>query len=330
MNTAQRQFCFVAFAFSSLALPTAVQGAVTGFGVTATGALFKFDVDVPAVTTPIGNIGFTPEAIDFRPLAAGQTDPVLYGIDVGPVTTQLYTINKATAVATPVGAGFPTVGAGYTLAGGNNPIGFDFNPRTLQADNSIRIRLVASNGTNLRLNSDTGLVAAVDTALAFVAAPGASPFVDAAAYINNSVATLAAGGTTQLFTMDLRTDHLYLQNPPNNGSLNDIGSFGFGVDGNPGAGFDIYSDPISIDDTIGGDRGLAVFTRDATAGGAYLLYEVNLATGATTNGRLVGGGIGFEGGFSVMPGVIPEPGTCTLLLSAIGLGLGIRRRRGGQ
>jgi len=119
---------------------------------------FRFDVDLPAAVTTIGNLGITPNAIDFRPLAAGQTDPVLYGIDVGPTTTQLYTINKNTAAVTPVGAGFPTevAGAGgYSLAGGNNPIGFDFNPRTLQADNSIRIRLVASSGTNLRLNSNT-------------------------------------------------------------------------------------------------------------------------------------------------------------------------------
>ena len=169
-------------------------------------------------------------------------------------------------------------------------------------------------------------MAAVDTPLAFVPAAGA-PFVDASAYTNNNLATAAAGGTTQLFAIDMRTDSVYLQNPPNNGSLNLVGPLGVSVDGNSGAAFDIYTDPSSTDDTTAGDRGLAVFTRSATAGGAYLLYEVNLTTGSISNGRLVGDGLDFSGGFAVMPTAIPEPATFTLLAGALGLTFATRRRR---
>ena len=69
-------------------------------------------------------------------------------------------------------------------------------------------------------------------------------------------------------------------------------------------------------------RGLAVLRRSATAGGSYLLYDVNLATGAITNGRLVGGGLDFTGGFAV----VPEPGAAALVALVVPVLLGRRRR----
>lgn len=282
-------------------------------------------MDSPASTTTIGNLGIIPDAIDFRPLASGQTDPVLYGIDVGPTTTQLYTINKATAAVAPVGPGFPSQAGSYSLL--NSTIGFDFNPRTLQADDSIRIRVVSSNGTNLRLNSNTGLIAAVDTALAFAGGTN-SPFVDAVAYINNNAATTPAAGTTGLYDLDSRNDGVYFQNPPNSGTLNLVGPFGVTIDGNPNMAFDIFTDPLSVDDSLAGDRGLAVYQRTATEGGAYLLYDVDLANGQTTGGRLVGGGLDFAGGFAAEPQPIPEPSLCGLLAAGLAAA-SLRRRRNG-
>jgi hypothetical protein len=305
-------------AFLLLASSDPAGAALTAYGVTGNGNLFRFDPDSPGTATTIGNMGITPDAIDFRPLAPGETDPVLYAIDVGPVIAQLYTVDRTTAAVTSVGPGFPTVGAGYSLL--DATIGFDFNPRTLQADNSQLIRLVAGNGTNLRLNSDTGGVAAVDVMLAFAGAGGA-PRVDAVAYINNNVATTAAGGTTALYDLDHGEDDLYTQNPPNNGTLNSVGAFGVTIDGDPNMAFDIYTDPFSIDETIGGDRGLAVFRR----GGAYMLYDVDLANGATTGGRLVDGGIDFTGGFAVAPDPIPEPGV--LAMGLLTMGASMRRGR---
>ena len=300
------------FSIAVLSVAATQANAQTGYGVTANGSLFRFDVNSPGTITTIGNLGIVTDAIDFRPGTG-----VLYGIDVGPTTSQLYTINPNTAAVTPVGPGFPSVvagAAGYNLA--DQTIGFDFNPRTLQADGSIRIRLVASRAANLRLNSDTGLVAAVDTPLAYsvVGAPG----VDAVAYTNSGAST--AGGLTTLFGIDATADNLVRQGgvdgtpSPNGGLLTTIGPFGATINGQANVGFDIFS--TGTDDTNADDLAYAVFTRpDAPVGdpGRFLLYDVNLATGATTNGRLVGASVDFTGGFAV----IPEPSSFALLLGGL-------------
>jgi len=303
-----------------LLLCQAPAAAQTGYGVDANFTLFSFDVTAPATSTTIGNVGFLPEAIDFRP---GTNQ--LYAIDVGATTTQLYTINIANGVATPVGAGFATTGVDYDLSG-NQSFGFDFNPKTLQADTSMRIRLISTNGENLRLNSNTGLIAAVDVDLS-ISPSGASPFTDAAAYINN---VPEVGGTTILFDMDIRNNSLYTQSPPNNGTMNLVGAFGATINNvQRGIGFDVYTDPLSVDATIGGDTAYAVLERpDAPINGplgAYLLYNVNLATGAITGGALVDGGRNFDGGFAILPGV-PEPSTFALAALAAMAGI-IRQRR---
>jgi len=294
------------FAAGLLAIAVAGQNVLAGpigYGVNASNQLFRFDLANPsAPVVVLGNVGFLPEGIDFRP---GTSD--LYAIDVGPNTTQLYTLNTTTGAATAVGSGFNSTGAGYDLTG-NQVFGFDFNPKTLQVDNSMRIRLVTSSGGNLRLNSSTGQIAAVDTGL-LISPSGNSPFITAAAYTNNIPAT---SGVTELYVMDARNDSLFLQNPPNNGTLNLIGSFGATIDALGTMNFDILTAQNDADTTIGGDTGYAVVQRTATSGGAYMVYNVNLATGAITGGALVGGGAGadFSGGFAV---IVPEPGTIALL-----------------
>lgn len=314
----------IAAAASFAALSSA--SAQTAFGVNAAGQLFRFELSAPSVVTTIGPVGFVPEGLDFRPGSLS-----LYALDVGPNTTQLYTINIDTGAATPVGAGFNSTGTfgpnatPYNLLG-NQTFGFDFNPTTLQVDNSMRIRLTGTSGTNMRLHSATGGIAAVDGNLAF--GDGSSGFVDGSAYINNKP---TIGGTTALYDMDSRNDELLIQNPPNAGGLVTIGSFGVTVNANRNIGFDIYTDPSSVDTTIGGDFGYAVFTRnDAPIGGplgAYLLYDVNLATGATTGGALVGPAnspFDFEGGFAIAPVVVPEPSALGLLAAG---SLALLRRR---
>ena len=331
----------VALAALGVAGQAAAQG--LGYGVNGSGQLFKFDLSTPnAAVTNIGApLSFVPEGIDFRPAAVAPfAVRALYAIDVGAVNTQLYTIDITTGIPTAVGPGFPSVVAGsYNLATGG-PFGFDFNPTTLQGDNSMRIRLIGANGgVNLRLNSDTGLVAVVDTPLLY--ANQNSPFADAAAYINSNKAVAAAGGTTVLFDMDSRSDQLSTQNPPNAGTLNPVGIFGVGVDAVAGIHFDVLTDLGDVDPTIGGDRAYAVLQRPGVpadpgnvvpigADLTYLLYNVNLTTGETTGGALVGinGGnpaADFGGGFAVT--YIPEPATMVVALTAV-LGLaGAARRR---
>ena len=288
-----------------------------GYGINGNGELFHFDVDDPANVTVVGGVGIVPEGIDFRP---GTSK--LYALDVGPNTTQLYTINIHTAAATPVGPGFNSSGPNYDLTT-NQTFGFDFNPTTLQPDDSLRIRVVGTSGTNLRLNSSTGLIQNVDANLAF-AGTGNAAFVDGAAYINNIA---RAGGVTTLYDLDSRNDALLRQAPPNDGTLNTVGPFGVTIDANRNMGFDIYTPLGSTDDSIADDLAFAVLTRDATADGNYLLYDVNLATGQITNGALVGPALtpfSFEGGFAVNP--VPEPSA--LALVAVGVAaLGALRRR---
>jgi hypothetical protein len=330
-------------ALATLGVAGAAVAQGTGYGVNGSGQLFKFDLSTPnAAVTNIGApLGFVPEGIDFRPAAAAPfAVRALYAIDVGEVTTQLYTIDIATGVPTPVGPGFPSVvAASYNLASGGS-FGFDINPTTLQADNSIRIRLIGANGgANLRLNSNTGLVAAVDGALLY--SNQNSPFADAAAYINSNKATI--GGTTVLYDMDSRSDQLSTQNPPNAGTLNPVGIFGVGVDAVAGIHFDVLTALNDADPTIGGDQAYAVLQRPGVPenGGTavpigadltYLLYNVDLTTGTISGGALVGinGGnppADFSGGFAVT--YIPEPTTVALAF-CVGVAIASRRRQVGR
>jgi hypothetical protein len=301
-------------ALAALVTTPALAGSVpslTAYGVTANGTLFKFDPFNTASAVTVGNLGVVPEAIDFRP-GTGQ----LYAIDVGTTTTQLYKVDTTTAALTPVGAGFPTVVAGsYSLSG---PVGFDFNPRTLQGDGSVRIRVTATGGANLRLNSDTGLVANVDTDLHIGTN---APFVDASAYTNSAASTVAAAGTTALYDLDSRNDALYVQSPPNDGALTLVGSFGVSIPANTPMSFDIFSQNAA-DDSIADELAFATFRRSDDGGVNYLLYDVNLANGQTTGGRSVGGGLDFTGGLAVT--IAPEPATLATMLGAATL---LRRRR---
>lgn len=294
-----------------------------GYGVNEARKLFRFDLSTPSSVTEIGTVSFLPEGIDFRPGTS-----TLYAIDVGIFLTQVYTIDVTTAVATPVGAGFATQGTGplgiaYDLQNSGS-FGFDFNPKTLQGDNSMRIRLVGTTGVNLRLNSSTGQIAAVDTALEYNAADtndGVPPQVDAAAYINNIPEN---GGTTTLYDLDFGLDILATQNPPNAGNLNTVGPMGVTVDANQNMGFDVHTDAGTLVNSA-----WAVLKRpDAPINGplgAYLLYVVNLGTGQLTDGALVGPAAtpyDFEGGFAIDARLVPEASTWAAMLAVGGMAVG--------
>lgn len=176
--------------------------------------------------------------IDFRPLN-GQ----LYALGS---TSRIYTINLGNGAATAVGAQLPTLLAGTEF-------GFDFNPTV------DKIRVVSNTGQNLRLDPVTGGITATDGTIN----PG-TPTLSAAAYTSN----FAGATSTSLFVIDHSTDKLYLQNPPNNGTLVERGSLGINIDG--ANGFDIGSTS---------DKAYLI----ATVAGATKIYTVNTTNGSATS-----------------------------------------------
>jgi hypothetical protein len=194
----------------------------------------------------------TPVSKTIAGLQGGET---IIGIDFRPATSQLYALGSSSRLY------ILNLGTGAAVQVGTLPLtpalsgtdfGFDFNPTV------DRIRVVSNTGQNLRLHPVDGIVVATDGTIN----PG-TPQVSAAAYTNN----FAGATTTKLFVIDHNTDKLYEQNPPNNGTLVEIGSLG--VDITSANGFD-----------IGGTSNKAWLL--GTSGGMTKIYSINTTTGAAT------------------------------------------------
>jgi len=242
-------------AIISIAIPTEP----VAYAINSSNELVIFNPFNPApVNKSITGLvsGETILGMDFRPLN-GQ----LYALGS---TSRLYTINASSGVAAVVGTGPLS-----TLILGTD-FGFDFNPTV------DMIRLVSNSGQNLRLNPNTGIVTAIDGILS----PG-TPSVTAAAYTNN----FAGATATVLYDIDTQNSRLYKQDPPNIGTLVEVGPLGVTATG--ANGFDIGS-------TSGTAYALL------TVGGVTKVYTINLTTGAATAGATLTGntrsftlGLGF-------------------------------------
>ncbi len=195
-----------------------------------------------------------------------QSGETLLGLDTRPATgelyalgssSRLYTINIVSKKATAVGA------TSFTPALSGSSFGFDFNPTV------DRIRIVSNTGQNLRAHPVTGAIAVVDTNLAYATndiAAGQIPAISGAAYINNDTNPATA---TVLFDIDTALDTLVIQNPPNNGTLQTVGSLG--VNTSSIVGFDVAG-------SDGTAYAALTLEGDKRAG----LYTINLVTGAAT------------------------------------------------
>lgn len=247
----------------SLGATSAASAAETIYGLTASNKLVTFASDRPGLTsTPLAISGLQAGedvvGVDFRP-ATNQ----LYAVGS---TSRLYLVDTVTGVATQVGAQFATLLSGTSF-------GIDFNPA---AD---RLRIVSNNGQNLRVNPNTGAIAAVDPALN----PG-TPAVEGAAYTNSFPGTTL----TTLYDIDPTAGTLSIQNPPNNGTLVTVGTTLFAgqpaVALNAGGDFDIVSRPGETDlalallnTTIGGAQRARLHTVDLVAGTAALIGNLPAA-----------------------------------------------------
>jgi hypothetical protein len=246
------------------------------FGLTRSGEIVVVNRDRP---------GRILSKLTLSGLADGEG---LVGIDVRPATgqlygvgnaSQLYTIDVATGVATPIGA---------PLSPGlqGDAFGVDFNP---VAD---RLRVVSNTGQNLRINPDTGAVT-VDGSLAFAvgdANAGTTPHVTAAAYTNS----IAGATATTLYTIDVGLGILATQNPPNDGTLNTVGRLQLArlfwflrdllrLDDRDDLGFDIVSDG-------GNNEALVVMPLNHRV---TFLMEIDLANGNLTGLNAIGGSSGI-------------------------------------
>jgi hypothetical protein len=204
--------------------------------------------DVQVITGLPG--GVTLRGIDFRPLTGD-----LYGVGSDNV---VYRVNPQTGIAVAEGPAFTPALRGTSF-------GVDFNPTV------DKIRVVSDAAQNLRLNVDEGTVLSADKDLN----PG-TPQVVGAGYTNSSF-NATKPVATQLYVVDAASDQLFLQNPPNDGTLTmgkrlriDVGSQ---------TGFDI----------AGAENTGYLVTSTARSRGSNL-YRVDVTTGKTREIGRVGGG----------------------------------------
>lgn len=191
--------------------------------------------------------------IDFRP-----ADADLYALSS---RANLYVIDAESGEAT-LKSTLAADGAdgSDTFAGLEGEVfGVNFNP---VAD---RLRVVSDSGQNLRINVDTGATT-TDANLN----PGA-PSIAAAAYTNS----FAAACRTRLLVIDSSSSELFLQDPPNSGTLTRVGALA-----RPDADGDWAAFEIVTSDS-GSNRGFVLFPAD---GGARI-YDVDLNDGGLLNGR---------------------------------------------
>ncbi|MGV3602259.1 MAG: DUF4394 domain-containing protein [Dyadobacter fermentans] len=163
---------------------------------------------------------------------------MLKGIDFRPATGQLYAISSMNNlyhinVKTGDKEGAATrIGMAPIAATLNGQVGFDFNPTV------DRIRVVSTTAQNLRLHPETGAVLTGDSQLNGYP----NPMIGAVAYTNSRAGVTAApaGAGTTLYDIDASTDMLYIQNPPNPGTLVPVGELGLNIQ--EVGGFDISPD----------------------------------------------------------------------------------------
>ncbi|MFG1289250.1 DUF4394 domain-containing protein [Xanthobacter versatilis] len=212
------------------------------------------------------------------PMKVSGVSGKLLGIDVRPADGKLYGLFEDGTVATidPV-SGTATVKAKLeTMLPSGTAATVDFNP---VAD---RLRVIGTDGTNLRANVDDGKVVR-DGMLKFADADkhtGKPAAIVAGAYTNS----MKGAKETALYDIDGKLRLLVKQAPPNDGILNTVGMIG--VEGK-GYAFDI----VAAD--AGANEGWLI--------AGTMLYRVDLATGKATSAGKVAGLDGTVTDIAIIP-----------------------------
>ena len=218
------------------------------YALTSDNKIYELNVQNPS--TPIRTLTIS---------AGLEPDEKLLGIDFRPATGQLYAVGNKNHIYTvnlraDINPGRVTVVSPVPFnpgISGPEVVGFDFNPTV------DRIRLVTNTAQNLRLHPETNALVALDGYL-----KGYNDVkVAAAAYTNN----VAGATTTQLYDIDPDVDKLFLQMPPNDGVLKEVGPLGMDIQDI--GGFDIAS-------------GTNFAIASVKVNNIWELAEVNLTTGS--------------------------------------------------
>lgn len=249
---------------ATLSLAAGTASAATLLALGADGQLFKIDSSSQKVIATMATNSPSPlRGIDVRP-----ANGMLYALSND---HQLHTLDLATGAASKVAS------LNKQLPGSGQAV-IDFNP---VAD---KLRMLAADGTSFRVNVDTGEVV-VDGSVAYAAEgpyAGKSAKVVAGAYSNAYAGTQA----TALYTVDLASSNLMLQNPPNDGIQQAVGKI---VDGLQNAALDIASD---------GKGGNTAYLLTGTT-----LHTLDLATGKPTTLGDIAGLPGNIIDIAVLPGM---------------------------
>ncbi len=268
-------------------------------------------------------------------VAPGQQ---LVGLDVRPATGQLYALGyNTTAQTARIYLLDPTTGVATAVGTADIPldlrdenrantrgivpnIGFDFNPRV------DRIRVVAPNRANYRLNPNNGTLAVTDGLLTYASGStgaGRTPYVGTGAYTNSAP---GASGTT-LYDIDVTNTNALLstQDPPNVGTLNPVNPVTFQTNTDP-TFYPLASPTVGLDLDIFYNRssrtnqGYLIEARysdvnnvdinNGTAGNQFAtnFWALNLTTGQAT-GRNVFGRVPFFLSNIAAFGIIPKTWT---------------------
>lgn len=195
-----------------------------------------------------------------------SVDTGLVGIDFRPATGELYGLGEAGGVYTldPTSAE-AVLRSRLTVPLSGTGFGIDFNPA---AD---RLRVVSDSGQNLRVDVTTGATI-VDAPLNTPPSPAPTQGVAAAAYTNNDA---DAATSATLFVIGVSESSLFVQAPPNAGSLSLAGTLRQDV--GSAVGFDIYSRVSSLGITTDNSGYASLVTA-----GQPRFYSVNLFTGEST------------------------------------------------
>ncbi len=222
-------------------------------GLTSDNQLISFDSANPLAVNSVAITGLiagdTLISMDQRP-----ANGLLYGFATNGVFGRLYNIDKTSGMA--------SLSSTLSVSPTGNFFDIDFNPTV------DRLRVVSDTGQNLRVNVTTGATI-VDGALQFAAGDlnaGTPAAVTAAAYTNS----VGNATSTTLYGLELNTNGLVLQSPPNAGVLSSIGSLSGVLF--PQAAFD-----------ISGTSGIAYAVLNG-----FELSQVDLATGNTTSLGIIG------------------------------------------